>query len=158
MNIDAAYNDVIAEYAVKHDRVIAVHSYPSSAREQDRDEYCFPIRIERWMDRYPGMKVIVCHLGGFQWEDAVKLNAFFDISSILPDLVDRYGTHLVGYIRRNVCVPLPRVNSLEELNVKLLEKCVEYLNHQVDSRPAKVGVMLEEDRHALQPIPTYAGK
>lgn len=63
--------------------------------------------------------------------------------------------NLVGYIRRNVCVPLPRVNSLEELNVKLLEKCVEYLNHQVESRPAKVGVMLEEDRLALQPIPTY---
>lgn len=63
--------------------------------------------------------------------------------------------NLVGYIRRNVCVPLPRVNNLDELNVKLLEKCVEYLQHQVEGRPAKVGVMLEEDRRAFQPIPTY---
>lgn len=100
MNIDDAYNDVIAEYAVKHDRVIAVHSYPSSAREQDRDEYCSPIRIERWMDRHPGLKVIVCHLGGFQWEDAAKLNAFFDISAILPDLVDRYDAQKANMILR----------------------------------------------------------
>ena len=37
------------------------------------------------------MKVIICHLGGFQWEDAVKLDAYFDISAVLPDLVDRCG-------------------------------------------------------------------
>lgn len=63
--------------------------------------------------------------------------------------------NLVGYIRRNVCVPLPRVKNLEELNAMLLEKCVQYLNHQVDGRPSKVGVMLEEDRAALQAMPRY---
>lgn len=30
------------------------------------------------MQRHSGHKVIVCHLGGFQWEDAVKLDAHFD--------------------------------------------------------------------------------
>ena len=100
MNIDDAYNDVIAEYAVKHDRVLAVHSYPSSAREQDREEYCSPERIGRWMDRHSGLKVIVCHLGGFQWKDAAKLNALFDISSILPDFVDRYGIKKTNMILR----------------------------------------------------------
>ena len=63
--------------------------------------------------------------------------------------------NLVGYIRRNVCVPLPRVKSLEELNAKLLAKCTQYLNHQIEGRPDKVGVMLEEDRAALQPMPRY---
>ena len=63
--------------------------------------------------------------------------------------------NLVGYIRRNVCVPLPRVDSLEELDAKLLGHCVEYLQHQVEKRPCKVGEMLEEDRAALYPIPTY---
>lgn len=63
--------------------------------------------------------------------------------------------NLVGYIRRNVCVPLPRVKNLEELNAKLLAKCTQYLNHQVEGRPAKVGVMLDEDRAALQPMPRY---
>ena len=32
--------------------------------------------------------------------------------------------NLVGYIRRNVCVPLPRVKNLEELNGKLLEEAI----------------------------------
>lgn len=64
--------------------------------------------------------------------------------------------NLVGYIRRNVCVPLPRVDSLEELNGKLLAQCVKYLDHKVDSRPQNVGVMLEEDRQALRPMPKYA--
>ena len=63
--------------------------------------------------------------------------------------------NLVGYIRRNVCVPLPKVKNLEELNVKLLEKCIHYLDHKVDSRPAPVGVMLEEDRQCLQALPRY---
>ena len=63
--------------------------------------------------------------------------------------------NLVGYIRRNVCVPLPKVKNLEELNGKLLEKCVHYLDHKVDSRPAPVGVMLEQDRQCLQMLPHY---
>lgn len=63
--------------------------------------------------------------------------------------------NLVGYIRRNVCVPLPKVKNLEELNGKLLEKCVRYLEHKVDSRPAPVGILLEEDRHCLQSMPAY---
>ncbi len=63
--------------------------------------------------------------------------------------------NLVGYIRRNVCVPLPRVASLEELNGKLLEQCVKYLEHKVESRPQKVATMLEEDQQALYPLPKY---
>lgn len=63
--------------------------------------------------------------------------------------------NLVGYIRRNVCVPLPKVKNLEELNGKLLEKCVRYLEHKVDSRPAPVGILLEEDRQCLQSMPSY---
>ena len=50
---------------------------------------------------------------------------------------------------------LPRVKNLEELNAKLLAKCTQYLNHQIEGRPDKVGVMLEEDRAALQPMPRY---
>lgn len=63
--------------------------------------------------------------------------------------------NLVGYIRRNVCVPLPKVKNLEELNGKLLEKCIRYLEHKVDSRPAPVSILLEEDRQCLQPMPAY---
>ena len=47
------------------------------------------------------------------------------------------------------------MKNLEELNGKLLEKCVRYLEHKVDSRPAPVGILLEEDRQCLQPLPAY---
>ena len=100
MNIDDIYNDAIADFALRYDYPIAVHSYPSSAREQDRDEYCAPERIGRWMNRHPGLKAIVCHLGGFQWKDAVELDAYFDISAILPDLVARYGVKRANMILR----------------------------------------------------------
>ena len=100
MNIDDPYNDFIADYAVKHDYPIAVHSYPSSSKELDRNDFCAPERIRRWMNRHPGLKVIVCHLGGFQWQEAVKLDAYFDISAVLPDLVDRYGIKRTNRILR----------------------------------------------------------
>lgn len=63
--------------------------------------------------------------------------------------------NLVGYIRRNVCVPLPHVTSLEELNGNLLEQCVKYLGHKVESRPQPVGQMLEAEQHDLRPLPKY---
>lgn len=63
--------------------------------------------------------------------------------------------NLVGYIRRNVCVPLPKVRDLEELNETLLEKCVRYLDHRIEGRPANVGAMLAEDRQCLLPMPRY---
>ena len=52
-------------------------------------------------------------------------------------------------------MPLPKVKDLEELNGKLLEKCVNYLDHQNESRPSPVGIMLAEDRQCLQPMPRY---
>lgn len=100
MNIDDEYNDKIAECALELDRPIAVHSYPSNAEKLDRQDYCAPARIQKWMLRHTGLKTIVCHLGGFQWEDAVNLNAYFDISAILPDFVDRYGVQKTNAILR----------------------------------------------------------
>lgn len=61
--------------------------------------------------------------------------------------------NLVGYVRRNVCVPLPQVDSLEELNERLREFCVKYLDHKVESRPQNVGTMLTEEHSALFPLP-----
>ncbi len=100
MNIDDGYNDAVADLALELGCPVAVHSYPSSKRETDRDECCSPERIGRWMKRHPGLKVIVCHLGGFQWEDAVGLDAYFDISAVLPDFADRFGIKKTNEILR----------------------------------------------------------
>ena len=62
---------------------------------------------------------------------------------------------LVGYIRRNVCVPVPKVKSLEELNRMLQEKCLSYLSHQLRGKEATVGEMLTREREKLYPLPGY---
>lgn len=63
---------------------------------------------------------------------------------------------LVGYIRRNVCVPVPKVDDMAELNEKLLENCKRYLQHRIRSKPAPVGNLLAEERDYLYPLPAYA--
>lgn len=62
---------------------------------------------------------------------------------------------LVGYIRRNVCVPVPRVDSMEELNAALEKKCKSYLSHHVRGKDASVGELFAQDRRMLYPLPGY---
>lgn len=78
---DPYYHDVLT-FAETSGIPVAFHSYPNSAE----NDVCAPNRIARVLDRYPDLTAIVCHLGGPQWRDAAKLNAYFDISAILPDL------------------------------------------------------------------------
>lgn len=62
---------------------------------------------------------------------------------------------LVGYSRRNICVPVPRVETMDELNRMLLEKCQKYLSHQVRGKEASVGAMLASEKALLYPLPGY---
>ena len=63
---------------------------------------------------------------------------------------------LVGYIRRNVCVPIPKAETLEQLNEMLLEKCRKYLKHHIRGKEADVGTMLQKDQLHLYPLPGYS--
>ena len=63
---------------------------------------------------------------------------------------------LVGYIRRNVCVPIPKTETLDQLNEMLLDKCQKYLKHQIRGKEADVGALLEKDKFYLRPLPGYA--
>ena len=62
---------------------------------------------------------------------------------------------LVGYIRRNVCVPIPRAETMEDLNRMLQEKCMNYLSHQIRGKESSVGEMLTREREKLYPLPGY---
>ena len=62
---------------------------------------------------------------------------------------------LVGYIRRNVCVPIPRAETMEDLNRMLQEKCLSYLSHQIRGKEFSVGEMLTRERGKLYPLPGY---
>lgn len=63
---------------------------------------------------------------------------------------------LVGYIRRNTCVPVPRVNSMDELNAMLEEKCRKYLYHHIQGKPRPVGEMFAQEQEELYPLPAYS--
>ena len=64
--------------------------------------------------------------------------------------------NLVGYARRNFMVPVPRVASLEELNKKLMEDCLNYRNnHKVESHSLTVRESYDEEWYSLSAIPSY---
>lgn len=62
---------------------------------------------------------------------------------------------LVGWMRRNILVPVPRVESLEELNTMILERCRTYGEHHIRDKQAPVGVMLQNERPLFTPLPVY---
>ena len=62
---------------------------------------------------------------------------------------------LVGFSRRNFCVPLPRVDSMEEMNCLLRGRCQEYLKHKVQGKTADVGTLFKAEQHMLYPLPAY---
>lgn len=62
---------------------------------------------------------------------------------------------LVGWARRNICVPVPRVSSIEELNELLLKRCTQYESHKIRGRKASVGLLFYEESQHLNPLPMY---
>lgn len=62
---------------------------------------------------------------------------------------------LVGWARRNILVPVPRVSDLSELNATMAERCRVYGNHRIPGRSASVGERLLKEQSALRPLPLY---
>ena len=62
---------------------------------------------------------------------------------------------LVGFSRRNFLVPVPHVESMEELNAMLRLNCEKYLCHRIQGKQATVGELLMAEKKALYPLPLY---
>src|SRR5579864_8995312 len=60
---------------------------------------------------------------------------------------------LVGLIRRNYLVPIPRAASFAELNAQLIECCRRRLNDRLRGHDDTIGERLVRDREALLPLP-----
>lgn len=63
--------------------------------------------------------------------------------------------NLVGWSRRNLMVPIPRVDSIDELNELLIAGCLEYRQHKIQGRSQTVGEQSIADCHALIKLPEY---
>lgn len=99
--IDGAYYDRIFQYANDNGVLVEIHSYP---REHIIDDVCSPGRIKNVLCKYPQLKVSIAHLGGFQCEELYGLKAYFNISSILPDMVKRFGIEGANRVLRLIGV------------------------------------------------------
>ncbi len=62
---------------------------------------------------------------------------------------------LVGWARRNIMVPVPHVDSMEELNTLLLERCTQYGSHTIRGRHGTVADLFLEEAPKLHPLPGY---
>lgn len=60
---------------------------------------------------------------------------------------------LVGYARRNFLVPVPRVNSWEELNAQLREACLQRRQRKLWGHTETIAERFERDREKLLPLP-----
>ena len=62
---------------------------------------------------------------------------------------------LVGWSRRNILVPVPRVGDISALNDILRDCCFKYENHTIKGKPAKVGEMYATERPMLHALPGF---
>jgi transposase len=60
---------------------------------------------------------------------------------------------IVKYARLNYFVPVPQVESFEELNTRLEQRCREDLNRRVWGQKVSKGKLLSEERSAFLPLP-----
>ena len=60
---------------------------------------------------------------------------------------------LVGYSRRNFMVPMPKVDSIEELNAYLKVKCRSDLDRTLRGNDKSKGELLEQERASMLPLP-----
>ena len=60
---------------------------------------------------------------------------------------------LVGYVRRNFMVPIPRVNSWDELNAHLEAECRKRRERRLRGHSETIGERFERDRARMLPLP-----
>lgn len=93
--LDSEYNQAIFAFAQDRKIPVAVHSYPNS-----ETDYCSVMRIENILERFPNLRIIVSHMGAFQWEKLLDTNTYVDFSAVLPAYAAVYGVERTNEIMR----------------------------------------------------------
>lgn len=61
----------------------------------------------------------------------------------------------MGWVRRNIFVPIPRVKTIDELNIEILRRCREYRKHKISGREHPVGDMALVSQAKMTRLPPY---
>jgi len=64
--------------------------------------------------------------------------------------------NIIGYVRRNFFVPVPRVGSFSELNQILQQRCLQNLNRIPAGKEKSIGQMLQEEKAGFLSLPEYS--
>lgn len=62
---------------------------------------------------------------------------------------------LVGWARRNILVPIPRVETIEELTAEILRRCLKYRDHKIVGRSQTVGMMAQSASARMAQLPKF---
>ena len=92
-------------------------------------------------------------------EEFAKFKAYY---SFTPRFCNPAKAHekggvegIVGYVRRNYLVPIPNAESMEALNEKLLQECINHGDHRISGREKTVNENFEEEKNHLLSLPEY---
>ncbi len=61
----------------------------------------------------------------------------------------------IGYVRRNYLVPIPKAQTIEELNEQVLRDCLAYGDHRLQGRDRTVNELFEEEKEHLLALPDH---
>ncbi len=148
-----------------HSDAIFVKAYPAETTEAFLDGH---VTALTWLGGVPqsilydNTKIAVAKILGDGRRTRTK--AFAELQSHYL-FEDRFGRPakgndkgkvegLVGYIRRNFMVPLPRVRTIDELNARLLNACEQRKVAVLRGKKESIGDRLVRDRQALMSLPT----
>lgn len=100
---------------------IMIHSYPYAGQDYD---LCAPHRIHRMARIFPDARIIISHMGGVRWMDALEGWEYVDISTFLPELVRIQGLegtkrilHEFGADRLIFATDYPQVYKVKTENI-----------------------------------------
>lgn len=151
---------------LSYSRRTLVQAYPSQRQE------CFFDGHVRAFDFFGGVPRVISYdnlktavykvLTGNKREEQQSFTLFrshylFDSHYCTPGQGHEKGgvEHLVGYARRKFLVPLPEVDSFEELNAYLLQCCLAEDERVVKGQPHSIGEMWAEERPHFFPLPEH---
>jgi transposase len=64
--------------------------------------------------------------------------------------------NIIGYVRRNFFVPVPKVGSFAELNQILHQRCLQNLNRTPAGKEKSIGQLLQEEKVGFLSLPKYS--
>lgn len=112
---------------------------------------------------YDNLKSVVLEGSGkdaIKQEKFKKLEAHYAFEGIMCNAASGWEKgaveNLVAVIRKIAFTPMPWVESYQELQEHVTQKCIEYcMTHRIKTRSRSIKDMLEEEKKYLLPLPAY---